>query len=406
MRKHTGICLLICGILAWWGGHGMPAHAATDNAVQMVTYFPVPYAAYNALFVSDKFDVGTYKGPFTLNLGDMEGCGSDATGVVSSLQAPTIVLKSVPGNTSSLSFNTDIYTSTATFGVADTSVPNTLNFRNNLRVGTISSDDTYALALFKATETILANSKVKLFPGKVDASELPVCEDTVSWKLLELGNDTSKHYFLACADEATWQDEKDIDCTTSPENEQACPGKAWCYKQTRTYDCDRTTGTYIYGAWTGECPSEAKCFNTNLDTSNIQNWKLEDYIRFVIEDLRPLAQATCADNSLACWQEALNHVCSNNGNGTCLNAMNKSVIGADGYKYYWTIHEGSLVLRVNDYAARPFFAMLYVYPSNGNLVLVGNINHDASRVITECNRFHSNGIVSNGAWRICGQLTL
>lgn len=49
---------------AVWAAETIPA-----NAVQMVTYFPVPYAKYEQLNVTEKLDIGTAVTGFTLDVG-------------------------------------------------------------------------------------------------------------------------------------------------------------------------------------------------------------------------------------------------------------------------------------------------------------------------------------------------
>lgn len=84
-------------------------------------------------------------------------------------------------------------------------------------------------------------------------------------------------------------------------------------------------------------------------------------------------------NDLHCLQDAIKDLCADNGNGTCLNAMNKRITGADGYEYFWGTQDGHLVLNINDYAATPFFAQVFIL-DNGYVSLRGNNNHSSDRV--------------------------
>ncbi|MBR2082860.1 MAG: prepilin-type N-terminal cleavage/methylation domain-containing protein [Elusimicrobiaceae bacterium] len=124
-----------------------------------------------------------------------------------------------------------------------------------------------------------------------------------------------------------------------------------------------------------------------LDTSNIQNWKVEDFISFAASDLRDI-WLNC-QKSISCFQnEVAGLLCTNNGSGKCLDASESSITTADGNKYYWGItNDGAAVLYINDYAARPFFAEIYFgavrwITSEGSIR--GNMNHNGQAVVDWC----------------------
>ena len=205
MNNRAQVLCKICFLLAIGLGV-LPVFAETetdDNNIKMVTYFPVPYAAYNAVFTTQKLDVGTAKdASFTLNLGD-SAC-TDGSSVLPSLTTGDTgnAVLTYSTNNSSLSFGTDIYTNTATFGTAVTNQVNTLRFLTNLRVNNVASSTTAALQQVTGNNEVVGQDKAFIFPGSfssTDKAALPSCElGTVTWQELALGNDSQKHYFLTC----------------------------------------------------------------------------------------------------------------------------------------------------------------------------------------------------------------
>ncbi|MBR3632100.1 MAG: prepilin-type N-terminal cleavage/methylation domain-containing protein [Elusimicrobiaceae bacterium] len=139
---------------------------------------------------------------------------------------------------------------------------------------------------------------------------------------------------------------------------------------------------------------------SKYDTSNLQNWVMDDYVGYIAEELVDKWNQSCG-NDLHCLQDTLDHVCTSD--GKCLNKMGASnaIIGADGNKYYWEVAHDKLTLYVNDYAARPFFAQIFFYVSGSdNIVLRGNVNHNGQRVSDSCNQV--NGYYyRNGDWTWC-----
>ena len=170
----------------------LPA-CADNEKISMVTFFPVQYAAYNNIYTTEKFDVGTRNGSFTLNLGN-----STCTGGLS-LDADEVFLRSI-GSSSVLSFDTDLYTPTAIFGDL-TITPDTLgiNFRKNLRVKNLGKQEQFAkeVKTDTATGTIEVERDVYLFSnafsGKV---ALPQCEGPVTWQ--QVTTNSGMHWYLVC----------------------------------------------------------------------------------------------------------------------------------------------------------------------------------------------------------------
>ncbi len=230
MKRNTltyWVCTLLLSVCA------LPCLA--QNRIEMYTYFPVPYVAYNNIFMVGtaekpaEFQVG-FTNNFALNLGSENK---------PSLTAHTVTLK--PSNT--LTFDTDVYTGTATFGTANTEgdAPYdaaTLTF-NNLRVGQLTEtvnngpDEDHG----KVVEKITANNKVTV-KGRVamntsaftsaDAAQLPDCSDgdkKVRWSKLKFGG--QEHYFLTCGYTGSGGGD--------PEE---CTDKRWSSPSTAGVDCN------------------------------------------------------------------------------------------------------------------------------------------------------------------------
>lgn len=166
--------------------------AFADNAVQMVTYFPVPYAAYNNVFVSEKLDVGTQKGAFTLNLGNAD-CNS------TSLKANAAYLRKVTAE-SALSFDTDIYTGSATFGNTEAKEQVLMQI-DKLRINKLN-DATHAVQDVKATNfTVHGNMYMIENAFETGKAALPKCEGTVTWQKLTIAGQREGYYLVCVEDE-------------------------------------------------------------------------------------------------------------------------------------------------------------------------------------------------------------
>lgn len=137
---------------------------------------------------------------------------------------------------------------------------------------------------------------------------------------------------------------------------------------------------------------------SNYDTSNIQNWSAVDFVGYLQEMLKDNWSSGCG-NDLHCLQDTIQDLCADNGNGTCLNVMNNRITGADGYEYFWGTHDGHLVLNINDYAATPFFAQVFIQ-NTGSIFLRGNKNHSAEQTaaIAEELGLPPSRYVINGDW--------
>lgn len=194
MKRNTltyWVCTLLLSVCA------LPCLA--QNRIEMYTYFPVPYVAYNNIFMVGtaeepaEFQVG-FTNNFALNLGSENK---------PSLTAPTVTLK--PNK--KLSFDTDVYTETATFGTANTEGDAhygaaALTF-NNLRVGqlteTQNGSPTANVAEKITADQVTVKGRVAMNTSafiSAAAAQLPDCSDEVRWS--ELTFDGKTNYFLTC----------------------------------------------------------------------------------------------------------------------------------------------------------------------------------------------------------------
>ena len=163
-----GVCLAVCAaaVLPVWADEP----AGPTNAIQMVTYFPVPYAQYNSLYPATKLDIGLTNG-FELQFNSQ--C-SVASFLVTNMNLD---------EGSKLIISQDFKTKTATFGKYDSTSPEAavLQFNNLYLKNWPSSPSSVTADTLRVKES----SNIKLF-GKI----LPPCSKKVMWK----------NNYLVCAD--------------------------------------------------------------------------------------------------------------------------------------------------------------------------------------------------------------
>lgn len=169
-------------VVAVFWALGAAVSLCAQNAIEMVTYFPVPYAQYNTITPPAdgnlKFDVGTQKGNFDLVLGKKAGDVSPLT--TENGSSVNLI------NGTTLSLQTDLYTNTATFGRGTPSA-STLTFEN-LRINNVPKK---ANTVESPTWTV--NGKFKL-----KNADLPGCADKVQWQKL-----SNNKWYLTCAEGCT-----------------------------------------------------------------------------------------------------------------------------------------------------------------------------------------------------------
>ena len=169
---------------------GVCAEEWNDKTTSMVTYFPVPYAVYNNIYVSDKFDIGTSTNNYELYLG--QGLSSQKK----ALEAYKVTLRTDEtnaDNAATLTMDSDVYTPTAYFGKvnSNSTAPATLEFQN-LHIGT---QPTVSRLEVTDTTTGLNVEKLNLFGANLGQA---TCEGTVQIQEdINIG-DGKKDYVVCC----------------------------------------------------------------------------------------------------------------------------------------------------------------------------------------------------------------
>ncbi len=173
----------------------LPGVAAAENtlptnAVQMVTYFPVPLARYNNIFPSRKLDIGTANGDFNLTCGNATCNGEDAV----SFTADAVNLRYIAGSPE-LKVNTPVTTDRADFGKTDVVNQPNVSFKNlYLNSGWTGSFEKVS------ADTLRVNGSGNV---KIYGKTLPACSGTVQWMTVDLSNTEgvtdNKSYLVCCA---------------------------------------------------------------------------------------------------------------------------------------------------------------------------------------------------------------
>ena len=189
----------------------LPAWAlANTNEIQMESYFPTPYVTYNNVFVSQQFDVGTSKGPFTLSLGSNRGNPTPSLQIDpipfrnNSLQPDGTAnafahLKTTPEDGPTLSFgNVQMRSRAVRFGSPTDQVDNAEMTFGNLRIVTLSNMKAKPVQEINAT-SVQVDKQMYLMEDRFANAALPGCEKTVSWQKLTLGSG-SEAWYLVCGD--------------------------------------------------------------------------------------------------------------------------------------------------------------------------------------------------------------
>ncbi len=205
---------------------GVCAEEWNDKTTSMVTYFPVPYAVYNNIYVSDKFDIGTSTKPYKLYLGN--GLSSQRK----ALEAYKVTLctdETNADNAATLTMDSDVYTPTAYFGKvnSNSTAPATLVFQN-LHIGT--QPTVSRLEVTDAT-TVLNVEELNLFGANLGKAS---CEGTVQVQQINIG-DGEKNYVVCCEGGScgtacyfgTKENEYRTYCETRTDGEKI-EGSGWC----------------------------------------------------------------------------------------------------------------------------------------------------------------------------------
>lgn len=187
----------------------LPAWAlANTNEIQMESYFPTPYVTYNNVFVSQQFDVGTSKGPFTLSLGSNRGNPTpslqidpipfrDNALVPDDTANAFAHLKTTPEGGPTLSFgNVQMRSRDVRFGSPTDQVDNAEMTFGNLRIVKLSNMKAKPVQEINAT-SVQVDEQMYLMEDRFASAALPGCEKTVSWQKLTLGSG-SEAWYLVC----------------------------------------------------------------------------------------------------------------------------------------------------------------------------------------------------------------
>ena len=173
--------LTVFGVLL--GCSSVFCHAAEDNKMKMVTYFPVPYVAYSQVQVSEQMDVGL-NASCQLNLGCLENTSSSLNATRVNLQKGNLFLLR-EGSVSGYLTNNRTSIGSGN-GAAE------VNF-DRLSVGTLNNGLSIQADTFSP-------STLKLFPDQAgNGSSFPVCSGrTISWQKLKLKD--KEEVYLVCGD--------------------------------------------------------------------------------------------------------------------------------------------------------------------------------------------------------------
>ena len=237
------IFIIGCMLMGAWGTGN------SENAIKMVTYFPVPYVAYSNINTSKQLDIGLVSSS-VMSLGGEE---SAAAGLI-----PLNV-----GDTYLKTGKLDLDMAAAVLGnrILAGSAGGTaaLDFEQDLRINKLN--DGYSIEADQMTTDVL-----NLFPERI-SNAFPSCAATaaegapqVSWQQLYLKEDLET--FLVCG----IPDERIFCEGTKPQEGRGCgcPGGT----VEKIFTCDYTTGKWVD---TGEYTECSHPFPDSL----LCKWKLE-----------------------------------------------------------------------------------------------------------------------------------
>ena len=211
----------------------------SDNNIKMVTYFPVPYAAYSDLSVDGTCDVGLL-GSCSLDAGtalNVAKKSSDSR----ALNTGSFIVRSGTLNLQSTRSAPVISSAYLTAGNGSATV-GSLNFSHDLAVSQINNS---------TAQSMTAQNKAILTKLQIFGHTFPTCDATdhkISWQRLTMGGTTG--IFLVCGEG------EDYECS-APSGEpatQSCP-TGYTGTQTRTWD----TNSCSWSAWdTSACKAQGR----------------------------------------------------------------------------------------------------------------------------------------------------
>ena len=217
----------------------LPVAAADANNIKMVTYFPVPYAAYGDLGVTGTCDVGLM-GQCALDAGEglkVAKASSDSR----ALNTGSIIVRK---GTLGLTPQTSVALGTQLTAGSGTGT-GVLEFSHDLAVTSINSSRLAKARAMNEAQMTSLNMYGHAFPT-CDADD-----HEISWKKLTMGKKSG--VFLVCGA----REKVEIPCDESdkPAVSQICGN---CGTQTRTVTCDKTKGAWRTGSW-GSCTGQGEC---------------------------------------------------------------------------------------------------------------------------------------------------
>lgn len=172
-RKSMKKLLTVFGVLL--GCSSVFCHAAEDNKMKMITYFPVPYVAYSQVQVSEQMDVGLNTTSAQMRLGDVNANYSlSATRV--NLNKGKLDLMAANSSSSYLS-NAKTVIGADNGGAAE------VNF-SNLSVGSVTNAKSIEAEVFNP-------SSLKIF-----GYSFPDCNADISWQRVKLN--AKDEVYLVC----------------------------------------------------------------------------------------------------------------------------------------------------------------------------------------------------------------
>lgn len=177
-RKSMKKLLTVFGVLL--GCSSVFCHAAEDNKMKMITYFPVPYVAYSQVQVSEQMDVGLNTTSAQMRLGDVNANYSlSATSV--NLNKGKLDLRAATPSSSYLS-NAKTVIGADNGGAAE------VNF-SNLSVGSVTNAKSIEAEVFNP-------SSLKIF-----GYSFPNCNADISWQRVKLNEKDEVYLVCGAAEE-------------------------------------------------------------------------------------------------------------------------------------------------------------------------------------------------------------
>lgn len=206
--------LVVLGLLA------VPCFAA--NNIKMVTYFPVPYAAYSDLSVDGTCDVGLL-GSCSLDAGTALNVSKKASDS-RALNTGSFIVRSGTLNLQSTNSSPILSTAYLTAGNGSATV-GSLNFSHDLAVSQINNS---------TAQSMTAQNKAILTRLQIFGHTFPTCDATdhkISWQRLTMGG--SAGIFLVCGEGTAYECPPPSGESTT----QACPS-GYYGTQTRTWNTE------------------------------------------------------------------------------------------------------------------------------------------------------------------------